>query len=91
MELETSGQLLKKLNEVATGDIQKVSKKYNIPAEVLEKARNMPLSEMINPHYPYRTKMRRKAYSKRKEILQIELVKLQKWIKESGQKVVSIS
>ncbi len=90
MELETSGQLLSKLNEVATGDVQKVSKKFNIPDEVLQKARETPLSEMINPHYPYRTKMRRKTYTDRKEVLQIELVKFQKWVKESGQRVALV-
>ena len=38
--------------------------------------------------YPYQTKMRRVAYEKRKAALQAELLKAQRWIKETDQKVV---
>jgi polyphosphate kinase 2 len=38
--------------------------------------------------YPYRSKMRRSAYEKRKVALQAELLKAQRWIKETDQKVV---
>lgn len=38
--------------------------------------------------YPYKTRMRRKEYESAKEKLQIELLKVQSWVKESGQKVV---
>jgi polyphosphate kinase len=38
--------------------------------------------------YPYRNLMSRKAYEKAKYQLQVELLKLQAWVKESGQKVV---
>ena len=38
--------------------------------------------------YPYRTPMRRAVYEKKKAALQIELLKAQRWIKESGEKVV---
>ena len=38
--------------------------------------------------YPYKRKMRRKTYEKHKAELQIELLKVQEWVKESGQKVV---
>lgn len=40
--------------------------------------------------YPYKSKMSQKAYESRKEEFQIELLKLQKWVKDSGQKVVII-
>lgn len=40
--------------------------------------------------YPYKTKISRKAYESHKRDLQIELLKAQKWIKETGQKVVMI-
>lgn len=40
--------------------------------------------------YPYKTKITRKAYEKHKKELQIELLKVQKWVKESGQKVVML-
>ena len=38
--------------------------------------------------YPYRTRMRRSVYEKKKAALQVELLKAQRWIKETGQKVV---
>jgi len=39
--------------------------------------------------YPYRNLMARKSYEKAKYQLQVELLKLQAWVKETGQKVVS--
>ena len=38
--------------------------------------------------YPYKTKIRRTTYEKQKTALQAELLKVQHWVKESGQKVV---
>jgi polyphosphate kinase 2 len=43
-----------------------------------------------NNSYPYRNLMSRKAYEKQKYRLQVELLKLQNWIKETGQRVVVI-
>lgn len=38
--------------------------------------------------YPYKVKYRRKLYEKHKAELQVELLKVQKWVEESGQKIV---
>ncbi|PID45000.1 MAG: polyphosphate kinase 2 [Proteobacteria bacterium] len=38
--------------------------------------------------YPYNKKMSRREYEKKKMELQVELLKFQKWVKETGQKVV---
>lgn len=38
--------------------------------------------------YPYRTRLRRQDYEKAKHALQIELLKVQSWVKETGQRVV---
>ena len=38
--------------------------------------------------YPYKTKIRRSTYEKHKAELQVELLKVQKWVEDSGQKVV---
>ncbi|MFT4245170.1 MAG: polyphosphate kinase 2 [Micrococcaceae bacterium] len=40
--------------------------------------------------FPYDKKMTRKKYDKEKRKLQIELLKLQAWVKESGQKIIII-
>ncbi|WP_319414459.1 polyphosphate kinase 2 [uncultured Cohaesibacter sp.] len=38
--------------------------------------------------YPYKTKMKRQTYEKQKSLLQVELLKAQKWVEESGEKIV---
>lgn len=40
--------------------------------------------------YPYAEKMKTKEYEKEKRLLQIELLKVQKWIKAENQKIVTI-
>ena len=40
--------------------------------------------------YPYRLRMSRRVYEKEKAALQIELLKVQSWVKESGQRIVSL-
>ena len=47
----------------------------------------------LSPHwregaYPYRNLLTRKAYERQKYRLQVELLKLQAWVKETGQRVV---
>lgn len=44
--------------------------------------------EWRNGGYPYRNLMLRKSYEKQKYQLQVELLKLQAWVKGTGQKVV---
>ncbi|MET7854478.1 polyphosphate kinase 2 [Streptomyces avermitilis] len=41
-------------------------------------------------NYPYEKKLGRKPYEREKRILQIELLKLQKWVRETGQRVVVV-
>jgi polyphosphate kinase len=38
--------------------------------------------------YPYKTKIRRSVYQRHKEELQVELLKVQNWVKMTGEKVV---
>ena len=40
--------------------------------------------------YPYRNLMRRKTYEAQKYQLQVELLKLQAWVKESGERIVIV-
>lgn len=40
--------------------------------------------------YPYKNRLSRKNYEKQKYRLQVELLKLQKWVRETGQKVVIV-
>lgn len=88
--MQTDYQLLEKLKEIASADTKVLSKKYNIPSSIIELARNTPKNKMIGDHYPYKTKMARKNYELRKKDLQIELLKLQNWIKNTGNRCVII-
>ncbi|MFJ9637991.1 polyphosphate kinase 2 [Streptomyces sp. NPDC101178] len=54
---------------------------------VLLDERGRPL-ETWRENYPYEQRMRRREYEKEKRILQIELLKLQRWVRESGQRLV---
>ena len=48
-------------------------------------------SKWRNPEkYPYKNKMSRKRYEAEKYFLQVELLKLQKWIKKTGERLIII-
>ena len=56
----------------------------NAPSGSSEDSNEAPLPA----NYPYRTRMRRAEYERLKAELQIELLKVQSWVKETGQRVV---
>ena len=57
----------------------------NIPEELAATS----LKELFKRNiYPYKKKMKRKAYEAEKYKLQIELLKMQNWVKDSGERVV---
>lgn len=85
-----TNDFLERLNEIHSGSLKKVSKKYDIPEEVIDKARTTPKGRIASESYPYRTKTKRAPYEERKKELQIELLKLQNWIKEENKKLVLI-
>ena len=45
-------------------------------------------SAPLPANYPYKQRMRRSVYEKEKQKLQIELLKVQSWVKDSGQRIV---
>jgi len=59
-----------------------------IPKGILRKVERAGRREIISDSYPYDTKMGRRAYERRKAALQVELLKMQKWVKETGERVV---
>ena len=56
----------------------------------LDLPRDVPDWDPARGQFPYDTKMTRKVYDQRKQELQIELLKVQRWVKDSGQRVVII-
>lgn len=61
-----------------------------VEADVLEAVRTHNHHNIISDHYPYEEKLSREEYDRDKRILQIELVKLQKWIKKGGRRMVMV-
>jgi len=53
---------------------------------VIVKGKKAPLPD----NYPYKLRMRRAQYEARKQELQIELLKAQNWVKDTGQRVLCI-
>jgi polyphosphate kinase 2 len=43
---------------------------------------------VLPPGYPYPSRMRRREYERHKKDLQIELLKVQSWVKETGQRII---
>ena len=47
-------------------------------------------SDILTPTYPYAERMKRKAYEREMAALQIELVKLQAWVRDTGARVACV-
>ena len=60
------------------------------PAEVRAEIESHDKGEILSTSYPYDQRMGRKDYEARMEALQIELVKMQAWLKESGARVAIV-
>ena len=67
------------MDKKATDDKDKTSK--------IDKKRR---EHFLNSTFPFSFKMKRKEYNIEKAKTQIELLKLQKWVKETGQKIIII-
>lgn len=60
------------------------------PKPIRDAIRRAEKGEMLSEGYPYSDRMPRKAYDKAMKALQIELVKLQAWAKDSGARVAVV-
>jgi polyphosphate kinase 2 len=73
----------KKSNDRPAGDAV-----VEIPAGVDIDVDPVQLEKDAEAYYPYKVKMGRKEYENEKFKLQIELLKMQNWVKETGQRLV---
>ncbi len=73
----------------AKGSIEKYFRK-EAPKEVRSSIEKANKDDILNPSFPYDERMKRKDYEKQMEALQIELVKMQSWVKETGGRVAII-
>ena len=57
----------------------------------IEEINSLPKNAIFpSANYPYETKMKKAEYEEQKELLQIELAKFQRWVKDTGQKYLVI-
>ena len=60
------------------------------PKSVRNAIKRADKNDIINPDYPYSEFMPRKAYDKEIELLQIELVKMQSWARETNARIAVV-
>ncbi|WP_417724113.1 polyphosphate kinase 2 [Salipiger sp.] len=60
------------------------------PKDIRHAIRRADKDEILSTSYPYSEEMKKKAYEKEMEKLQIELVKMQSWAKATGQRIVMV-
>ncbi|EEX11028.1 polyphosphate kinase 2 [Ruegeria lacuscaerulensis ITI-1157] len=60
------------------------------PKDVRQAIENAGKDDILNPSYPYSERMKGKVYDRHMDALQIELVKMQSWVKETGQRIAII-
>ncbi len=58
------------------------------PTDALAQAESSALSRFEQGQYPYSSKIKRADYEKQKALLQVELLKVQRWVEETGAKIV---
>ena len=61
-----------------------------IPQDILGRVNAAQPNEIISDTYPYPTKLTRKKYERDKAELQVELLKMQRWVIETGQRIVML-
>ena len=59
-----------------------------VPIEILRKVEEAKKREIISDSYPYPVKLARDEYERQKAELQVELLKMQRWVKDTGERVV---
>ena len=61
-----------------------------VPKEIRHRVSRAGRKEMLGDEYPYPKAMKRVEYESQKAQLQIELLKMQQWVRETGEKIVMI-
>ncbi len=64
--------------------------KDDAPADVRATITSAEKKDILSSSYPHRSRMGRKSYERKMEALQIELVKLQAWVHESGARIAIV-
>lgn len=60
------------------------------PTDVSQAIQRADKDDILAPNFPYSERMKRKAYEKQINALQVELVKMQAWVRQSGARVAIV-
>ena len=60
------------------------------PADVRDAIKSADKDDILSDSYPYQDRMERKLYDREMEALQIELVKLHAWVRETGTRIAIV-
>ncbi|WP_299597020.1 polyphosphate kinase 2 [uncultured Tateyamaria sp.] len=60
------------------------------PDDIRDKLRTADKDDILTPTYPHDERMSRKAYEREMDALQIELVKMQNWVSNTGARVTCV-
>ncbi|WP_210529813.1 polyphosphate kinase 2 [Rubellimicrobium arenae] len=77
MDLPLDGAISKYFHDEATPEVRRI-------LETADK------DDVTNPRYPYPEAMKRRHYEEEMNLLQVELVRFQAWVKESGARVLIV-
>ncbi|MEH6737741.1 MAG: polyphosphate kinase 2 [Sulfitobacter sp.] len=64
--------------------------KNDAPKDVRDAVKHAQKSDILSGSYPHQNRMGRKSYERDMAALQIELVKLQAWVRESGTRIAMV-
>ena len=93
-DVETLAKVLEAILDGTSSDDAEVIRNALLKRPMSSDARNPPKpdetlsAEWRKGGYPYKNLLSRKSYEKQKYRLQVELLKLQSWVRNTGQKVV---
>ncbi|GGW55681.1 polyphosphate kinase 2 [Alishewanella tabrizica] len=90
---QLSAHLLAMLEGISPDDLSQLSKALNKGEPVQTESRRLKSDQLLavdwrDGGYPYKNRLSRKSYEQQKYHLQVELLKMQRWVKETGQRVV---
>ena len=64
--------------------------KNDAPEAVSHAVKSSKKGDILSENYPHRSRMGRKSYEREMALLQIELVKLQAWVRETGTRIAMV-
>jgi len=71
-------------------ELNRIADAHSLPKSVVKAVREAKRGDVVGTDFPYKKKMDRDRYESAKQKMQVELVKMQNWMRNSGQKLVIV-